>query len=345
MKYGWLLFSISLWLFSCQQIPSTSGDFLIETTHPFNTSIRALEVVNENTVWFAGSQGQYGYTEDGGKQWTVDSIKADTLTPHFRAIAVTKEAVFLLSIGSPALLYRSTDKGQRWELVYQENHPGAFYDAMAFWDAKEGIAMGDPTDGCLSVITTKDGGLTWQKVPCDQLPAAEEGEAAFAASNSNLALHGDHVWMVSGGKRARVFHSADRGQTWEVHNTPIIEGGQMTGIFTVDFWDERQGVVFGGNWEDKDLSVANKARTTDGGISWHLIADGREPGYRSCVQYVPGGKGLEVMAVGIPGISYSSDGGSHWRSLSEESYYALRFASSKVVWLAGDKKIARMVRR
>ncbi|MGI9543603.1 MAG: WD40/YVTN/BNR-like repeat-containing protein [Cyclobacteriaceae bacterium] len=345
MKQGLLILSIGFLLFSCQHVPSSSGDFLIETTHPFNSSIRALEVVNEKTVWFAGSKGHYGYTEDGGNHWTIDSIKADTLVPHFRAIAVTKEAVFLLSIGSPTLLYRSTNKGEQWELVYQEDHPKAFYDAMAFWNAKEGIAMGDPTDGCLSVITTEDGGLTWQKVHCDQLPPSEEGEAAFAASNSNLALHGDHVWMVSGGKRARVFHSPDRGQTWKVHNTPITEGGEMTGIFTVDFWNEQQGIIFGGNWEDKDLTVANKARTTDGGSSWHLIADGQQPGYRSCVQYVPGGNGREVIAVGIPGISYSSDAGSHWRTLGKESYYTIRFASSKVAWIAGDKKIARMARR
>ena len=346
MKQVLVILTIGLLLFSCKPVPSSStNDFVIEATYPFNTSIRALEVVDEQTVWFAGSKGQYGYTEDGGKHWMVDSIRADTLVPHFRAIAVTKEAVFLLSIGSPALLYRSANKGEQWDLVYREDHPKAFYDAMAFWDDREGIAMGDPTDGCLSVITTKDGGLSWQKILCDQLPSAEEGEAAFAASNSNLALFEDDVWMVSGGKRARVFHSSDRGDTWEVNDSPIIEGGDMTGIFTVDFWNERQGIILGGNWEDQNSMVANKARTKDGGSSWHLIADGKEPGYRSCVQYIPNGNGDEVMAVGIPGISYSTDAGSHWRRLSEESYYTLRFANAKVAWLAGEKKIARMARR
>ena len=200
------------------------------------SSIRALEVVNDQTVWFAGSEGRFGFTEDDGKSWTIDSIRTDTIVPHFRAISVTEEAVFLLCIGSPALLYKSVDKGKNWEVVYREDHPAAFYDAMAFWDAKEGIAMGDPTEGFLSVIITRDGGNTWEKVDGKNLPPTADGEAAFAASNSNIALYGDHAWIVSGGKKARVFHSPDRGRTWEVFNTPIIAGEQMTGIFSCDFF-------------------------------------------------------------------------------------------------------------
>ena len=127
--------------------------------------------------------------------------------------------------------------------------------------------MGDPTDGCLSVIRTKDGGLTWQKISCEQLPAAEQGEAAFAASNSNIALVGDQAWIVSGGKRARVFHSPDRGDNWSVVDSPIAEGEQMTGIFTVDFYDAQTGIIFGGDWNQKEVNSKNKALSTDGGQS------------------------------------------------------------------------------
>lgn len=313
-------------------------------TFPLNASIRALEVVNDQIIWFAGSGGQFGYTEDAGKNWTIDSLKTDTITPHFRAISVTNDAVFLLSIASPALLYKSVDKGANWEIVYREDHKAAFYDAMAFWDDKEGIAMGDPTDGCLSVIITRDGGDNWEKLDCSQLPASAEGEAAFAASNSNISLFGDHVWIVSGGKKSRVFHSPDRGRSWDVFDTPIIAGQQMTGIFTSDFWDEKRGVIFGGNWEEQERNTQNKAITKDGGKTWSLLADGQHPGYRSCVQYAPDRKGEWLMAVGIPGISYSQNGGETWESLSDESFYTLRFGSTmKSVWLAGSNKIGKIV--
>lgn len=312
-------------------------------TVAFASSIRALEVVDDSTIWWAGSAGKYGYSDDGGKNWVVDSLQWDTIQPHFRSIAVTKEAVFLLSIASPALLFRSVDKGKNWDLVYQENHADAFYDAMAFWDKQNGIAMGDPTDGCLSVIRTKNGGETWEKLSCDQLPATEEGEAAFAASNTNIALAGQAVWLVSGGKRARVFHSPDRGETWTVSDSPIAEGEQMTGIFSVDFYDEQRGIVFGGDWNNKALNSRNKAMSVDGGQSWIPILEDAGPGYQSCVRFVPNADAQAILSCGIPGINYSGDAGQNWTKLNDQSWYTLRFGSSwETVWLAGNGKLGKI---
>lgn len=308
----------------------------------FNSSIRALEVVDENVVWFAGSGGQYGYTKDGGAIWHLDSIRTDTIIPHFRSIAVTDKAVYLLCIASPALLYKSEDWGDSWKIVHREDHPDVFFDAMSFWDDQEGIAMGDPIEGCLSILITRNGGTTWNRIPCSELPSAEDGEAAFAASNSNIALFGNHAWIVSGGKRARVFHSPDRGKTWEVFNTPIIEGGQMTGIFSVSFLDDKNGVIIGGDWNKKEQNTMNKARTEDGGRTWVLIADGKEPGYRSEIRYLPGGKGKRVIAAGIPGVSISNDGGDSWQKLSDESFYTIGSSDGNILWLAGDRKVSRM---
>lgn len=86
------------------------------------------------------------------------------------------------------------------KLVYAEENEAVFYDAMTFWNNEEGIAMGDPTADCLSILTTRDGGKTWQKTPCDRLPKVKEGEAAFAASNTNIATVGDKTWIITGGK-------------------------------------------------------------------------------------------------------------------------------------------------
>ncbi len=325
-----------------QNFPDTLTISRIDT-FPVQSSIRALEVVDDQTVWFAGSGGVFGYTENSGQTWTIDSIKTDTLIPHFRAIAVTGEAVFLLCIASPALLYRSVDNGKNWDIVYREDHPAAFYDAMVFWDDQEGIAMGDPTDGCLSVIVTRDGGENWQKIDCSDLPPAAEGEAAFAASNSNISVYGDNVWIATGGARARVFHSADRGNSWQVYDTPIVAGGQMTGIFTAHFWDENNGIIFGGNWEQQDQNTKNKALTNDGGHSWYLASEGFYPGYRSCVRYAPDGAGKLLLATGIPGTSWSKDGGNSWQPLDDAAFYTIRFGSSyRTAWVAGNRKVGKI---
>lgn len=312
-------------------------------TFPFAASIRALEVVNEKTVWWAGSNGLVGHTKDGGKNWKMDTLLHEGKALQFRAISVTSSAVFVLSIESPALLFKSTDEGRNWRLVYQENHAAAFYDAMQFWDDQNGIAMGDPTDGCISIIITRNGGETWQKLPCSQLPIAAVGEAAFAASNSNIALQGDKAWIVTGGAKARILHSPDKGESWTVSQSPIKEGGQMTGIYTVAFWDASHGIIFGGDWNQQADNYQNKATSSDGGKSWQLISDGSGPGYRSSVKYFPTGKGASILAVGIPGISVSQDTGNNWKVVSAESWYAADFVpGGNACWLSGKGKVGRI---
>lgn len=346
MKYFFFLVCIAAFL-SCSSNKNDSNAFTENTSQftefPIDCSIRALEVIDENTLWFAGNKGIFGYTKDGGATWNIDSISKDGNLLEFRSIAITANAVYLLNVGAPAYLLMSIDEGKNWKTVYQEDHQEVFYDCMKFWDEQNGIAMGDPIDGCLSVIITEDGGNNWQKLSCSELPPTSEGEAAFAASNTNIALVGNHAWISSGGAKARIFHSPDQGKSWEVVETPLQQGGKMTGIFTIDFYDENHGIIFGGDWEDQKNNTGNKAITSDGGKSWQLLTDGQGPGYRSCVQYIPATEGKGILAVGIPGISISGDGGQNWEEIDQTYFYTIRYApSGKVAWLAGKNKIGRM---
>ena len=106
-------------------------------------------------------------------------------------------------------------------IVYKEFHEDVFYDAMNFWNDDEGIAIGDSLDGCLSIIITRDGGETWNKLNCDQLPKPAENEGAFAASDTNIAIVGDKTWVAT--TAGRIYYSDDKGVTWEIIDTPIIK--------------------------------------------------------------------------------------------------------------------------
>jgi photosystem II stability/assembly factor-like uncharacterized protein len=226
--------------------------------------------------------------------------------------------------------------------VYKEEHKDVFYDAMTFWNDEEGIAMGDPIGGCLSVIITRDGGRTWKKVSCSDLPATAEGEAAFAASNANIAVKGEETWIITGGAKSRVFYSPNKGETWEVFDTPLEQGKATTGAYALDFYDARQGVMIGGDYTAPEENRANKARTTDGGRTWELFSVGKDPGYKSSIRYVPGSEGREMLAVGFTGISYSSNAGETWKELSEEGFYTLRFLNDTTAYAAGKNRLARL---
>jgi len=212
---------------------------------------------------------------------------------------VTSKKGMGLTIGSPARLLNIDADAQKVKLLYKEDHPKAFYDSIDFWNDEEGIAIGDPTDRCLSIIITRDGGDTWVKVPCANLPKTKEGEAAFAASDTNIAIVGSHTWVATGGKTSRILYSSDKGKTWQVYDTPIVQGLETTGIYSVDFYDALNGFAIGGDYTKPDANKNNKIRTNDGGKTWLSVADGKGPGYRSCVQYVPNGNAKELVAIGF----------------------------------------------
>ncbi|WP_281979222.1 WD40/YVTN/BNR-like repeat-containing protein [Tenacibaculum mesophilum] len=346
MKRLSFLFLFSLTILSCKQekkIPRTFETIKITEFKQDSTSIRAILAISNDELIFAGSKGDITTTKNGGRTWQTQSLKYnDTIIPHFRSIAKNGENIFALSVANPALLYKGYEN--KYELVYKEEHEKVFYDCMQFFaDGKHGIAVGDPTEDCPSIILTSDGGNTWTKLPCSQLPTFEEGEAFFAASNTNIAIVNNTVWIGSGGTKARILKSTDFGNTWEIFDTPIVQGDGPQGIYSIDFYDENHGIAIGGNYSKPEDNNANKAITTDGGKTWTLVANNTNPNYKSCVQYVPNTNGEEVFAVGKTGISFSNDGGHTWKQISKESYYAIQFIDSNTAWLSGHEKIGKLV--
>ena len=308
-------------------------------------NVRALEIVDKSGFAFLTSDGRLGaYRIDysGEKKSQIFDVSSDSITPNFRSLAVDKNKGFGLSVGSPAYLYRLHAEAEKVKIVYQENHPKAFYDSMEFWNDQEGIAIGDPTEDCMSVIITRDGGDTWTKLSCDVLPKANEGEAAFAASDTNIAIVGDMTWVATGGKSSRILFSPDKGQTWDVFDTPIIQGKETTGMYSLDFYDENHGFAIGGDYTDANANQKNKIVTNDGGKTWQVVADGSGPGYRSCVQYVPNSNAQQLVAIGFKGIDYSADAGQTWKHLSDEGFYTLRFLNDSTAYAAGNGRISKL---
>ena len=306
------------------------------------TSVRAIEITDDKTLWFAGSGGKYGRIINDHLE--IDSISHEGIYPQFRSIAFNGESLFLLSIENPALIYKidpSKPLGQH-EIVYKESHEKVFYDSMTFFDKDKGIAMGDPTEDCLSIILTNDGGNNWKKISCEQLPKIIEGEAAFAASNTNIATFQNNAWIATGGSKARIFKTSDYGENWNVVETPMIQGGKMTGIFSIDFYDSKTGIIMGGDWENKNSGKSSKAVTENGGQSWTLVADNELPGYISCVQFAPNGKGKRVMAVSTEGMYLSNDLAKTWKKIEEKGYYSLRFINEQTAWLSAHEEIVKI---
>ncbi len=307
-----------------------------------NESFRGLSVVSENVIWASGTGGTVIRTTDGGEKWSVFKIPdADKL--DFRDIeAFDENTAYILSIGDgeASRIYKTIDGGKNWKLQFQNTNEKAFFDALAFWDSKNGIAMSDPVGGEYLFYATSDG-ENWE--PLGRKSATEftkpvganakEGEAAFAASGTCLLSHGaNEVFLISGGNDARVFRSADRGLNWSISNTPIVKGTPGSGIFSIAMRDKKRGVIVGGNYEKPDEVNNNLAFTKDGGKTWKP-GKGLN-GYRSAVDYIDK---KTLIAVGTNGSDLSTDGGKTWRSLDKENYNVVRAKGKRAIWAVGPK--------
>ena len=104
--------------------------------------------------------------------------------------------ILSIGTGTDSRIYVTSDGGASWDLTFQNDDPNAFYDCMAFFDRKNGLALSDPVDGEFRILATNDGGQSWDVVDAD-MPPALPGEFAFAASGQCLvAFGGRHAWFA-----------------------------------------------------------------------------------------------------------------------------------------------------
>jgi photosystem II stability/assembly factor-like uncharacterized protein len=330
----------------------------VQTSHT-TEALRGVSAVSQKIAWACGTHGTYLRKTDADPRWISAQVPgAESL--DFRAVvAFSADEAFLMSAGpgDQSRIYHTSDAGQHWQLQFTNTNPKGFFDSMVFWDSKHGIVLGDPIPEEAGKDTSKlkfellitDDGQTWHQMPPANLPAAEEGEGAFAASNTCIAilpsthaafnnsviLSGEtrsaerracrsrrtpctlsssaapqgilttdpeattpqtvpvswksgasaprkppekdgapapdpNIWFATGGKAARVFHSPDRGQTWQVFNTPITHSPDSAGIFSIAFRDATHGVIAGGDYKHPNQDGPNLAFTTDGGKTWDL---------------------------------------------------------------------------
>ncbi|GGB82206.1 oxidoreductase [Pseudoduganella buxea] len=300
--------------------------------------LRGLSVVSPTVAWASGAKGTVLRTVDGRtwKRFTVPGAEALDLR-DIHAFDADTAVALSIGPGDASRIYRTADGGASWALQVTNPDANGFWDCLAFWDRDNGIVFGDPVDGAYQILTTGDGGATWQAAVDPDGLKALPNEAAFAASGTCLSVAGtDDAWFATGGgARARVFHSADRGRTWQASDTPIPAGAGAKGVFSVGFRDSQVGLAVGGDYSDRHLATLNGARSEDGGATW-APQQVLPVGYMSVVVPVTGAPD-SFVAAGLAGSGYSLDAGRTWKVLDRTPVNTVGFASPTAGWAVGPK--------
>jgi photosystem II stability/assembly factor-like uncharacterized protein len=298
-----------------------------------DTSLRGLSVVDDSVVWASGSKGWTAMSKDGGKSWDWRQLKGyENL--DFRDIeGFSDSKAIMVSAGTPAVILLTTNGGTSWKEVYRNESADIFLDGMDFWDTEKGIIYGDPINGQMVLLETRDGGMSWQNISSQNKIPLAAGEASFAASGTNIRTgKAGKVWIATGGNQSRIFRSHDYGLNWEAIKLPIVQGKNSTGPFSLAFYKNKAGVAAGGDFLSDTSRMDNLVLTKDGGRTW-VKPKITLFGYRSAIEYLSKN---ELLASGPKGTDRSVDGGKTWMKLSDQGFHTVRKAkSSDLVLLTG----------
>lgn len=310
----------------------------LETIFNDKISIRALEIYDDK-VWYSGTDSKFGFVDLKNSK-NQKQIKLSEKKLQFRTLAQDKNSFYTINIESPAEFFKINKKDLRSEIVFKDTVKTSFYDALHFVNDKLAYTFSDADkDNKLKLAVFKNG--KWSMLTNDV--KLNEGEAAFAASNTNISSTKNNLWIATGGKASRILKLNFKTNKFEVFDTPFIQGESSQGMYSIDFLDDKFGVAVGGDYTKQDANVNNIATTNDGGKTWQIQASGQNAGYTTCVKIKPNSKGKEMISVGDKHISYSSDFGKTWKKISDEQgFFVCKWIDENTVVFAGKDKISVM---
>ncbi|MBK1895952.1 WD40/YVTN/BNR-like repeat-containing protein [Chryseobacterium paridis] len=323
-------------LFAFVGLLSFSQQISLETIFNDKISIRAVQIW-DHKVWYAGTDSKFGFVDlkdfKNQKQIQLSEGKLE-----FRTLAQNKNYFYAINVLSPAYFFEIDKKDLKSNIVFKDTVKTAFYDALHFVNDDLAYSFSDSdTNDNLKLAVLKNGkwGLFKNEV------ILNKGEAAFAASNTNIASTKKYLWIATGGKASRVIRMDFKTGKIEIFNTPFTQGEASQGMYSIDFYDDRFGVAVGGDYTKQADNINNIAITKNGGKTWQIQASGANAGYMTCVKIRPGSNGKEMIAVGDQHISYSADFGKTWKKISDEkNLYVCEWVDRDSVIFAGKDKIA-----
>ena len=257
-----------------------------------------VSVVDDNTAWILGYDGSgsgvnfidFARTPDGGNNFLTGTVGTDTTYQFSNISAINNDTAWVCMFnhvaGSGGGIWKTIDGGTTWNqqgagVIFDAN---SFPDLVHFWNANDGVAVGDPNNGYFEIWTTADGGANWTRVQQANIPAAQSGEYGIV---NWYDVIGDNIWFYT--NKGRVFRSNDKGLTWAMSPMHNLTSTQFVNL---RFFDANNGIS---NIGTTGGAFVTAYKTTDGGITW--------------TSYVPAGNFLTSDLVVIPGTSVAFSSG------------------------------------
>ncbi len=307
--------------------------------------VQFLDAVDTNVVWGLASDPasqltpvqEFTKTIDGGNLWIANPINnAAGLSPSgiFALNADTAWVAMFNGAAGGGKILKTIDGGINW--TWQPTAvfaaPSGFPNMVYFYDADNGICMGDPTGGYFEIYTTSDGGTNWIRTPQANIATQLAGE--FGITSVYTTSGDSSMWF--GTNLGRIYKTIDRGLNWTVASTPY------NGFYIGDiaFRDANNGIATNGSAG----ALADAIRTTDGGATWTLIPANTAGILNKVLSYVPGTDSTYFLS--SPqlggGTAFTVDDANTWVLVDNLIHSDIEFVSPTTGWTGSNELGAPM---
>lgn len=319
------------------------------TTTP-GTYTGDISVVSATTAWAMAQRTsttnhqRYSKTTDGGTTWTTGTINvgSTTLVGVANITAVDGNTAWVSGFQATATptalqgVYKTISGGSIWARQSGAAFSsGSFVNFVHFWDANNGVCMGDKLGGYYEIYTTTNGGSTWTRTPSANIQAST-GNYGYTGK---FTVKGNTIWF--GTDAGELMRSTDKGLNWTTIATPIADfgGGTITTVAgEVAFKDDNTGVLIKNNLDATGATTSSELyRTVNGGTTWTLVpATGF---YNGAIAYA----GTSILVTGASsgttaagfGSAYSLNDGTTWTNIDGVGKTSLSFLSETVGFAGG----------
>ncbi|HLF52801.1 T9SS type A sorting domain-containing protein [Flavobacterium sp.] len=308
--------------------------------------ISEIKIVDVNNVWALAYDGvaganiqEFTRTANGGTTWTPGIVNVGNTTLSLTNISPVSSTTawvgaFDNNIGLGGV-WKTINSGLTWT----QQNPTAYvttnqswFNGVHFFDANNGITVGDPVGIDFEVYKTIDGGTTWTAVPGASIENPGIGEYGY---NGGVIAAGNSMWFTT--NKGKLYRTTDMGVTWTKLSTPISDFGSLAVNGKVYFSDNNNGVILG----TLDTGATYKLYTTaNGGTTWSPAAN-YTGGYNRALSYIPNtttivATGINATPPSVAGSAYSSNNGLTWTTIdtgTQRGYVS--FINGSTGWCGG----------
>ena len=272
-----------------------------QTSSTSHNVINNVSIVDDNIIWINDRDVNNGISisTDGGATWEFKNYP-NLFISNSAGLgvlsAVDNNTAYITAYsGDPTVngLYKTSDAGDTWireSAIF--NSAGAFPNQVHFWDANNGVALGDGFE----IFVYQNG--TW----FDQ--TTQVSSSGFYSTNSpdKIKIVEDSIYLFT--NAGTILKSADRGVTWIELTTPFSNFDNLS----FDFKDDQNGILVFNDNTTNQIYV-----TADGGTTWNLSSTDNT-NVLSNIKYVPSQGRYYSTGIFTPefGLSYSDDDGATW---------------------------------